>query len=50
MAVSLGPSRLFPDDHEMLRHGTAVYDALFAWARSARDAPHTADHFKAGAQ
>ena len=29
-AVSLGLSRLFPDDQEMLRHGMVLYDALYA--------------------
>lgn len=32
-AVSLGLSRLFADDHEMLRHGLVIYDALYAWCR-----------------
>jgi hypothetical protein len=30
-AISLGLSRNFADDHEMLRHGLVVYDALYAW-------------------
>jgi hypothetical protein len=33
-AVSLGLSALFSDDHEMLRHGMVMYDALYAWCRS----------------
>jgi hypothetical protein len=33
-AISLGLSRNFSDDHEMLRHGMVMYDALFAWCRS----------------
>jgi hypothetical protein len=33
-AISLGLSALFPDDHEMLRHGMTVYDALYAWCHS----------------
>jgi hypothetical protein len=33
-AISLGLSRNFPDDHEMLRHGLVLYDALYAWCRS----------------
>jgi hypothetical protein len=41
LAISLGLSRLFPDDHEQLRHGFVVYDALYAWARYARDETHT---------
>jgi hypothetical protein len=31
LAVSQGLSALFKDDHEMLRHGMVVYDALYAW-------------------
>ena len=41
LAISLGLSRLFTDDHEMLRHGFVMYDALYAWARYARSEPHT---------
>ncbi|MBP1642715.1 MAG: Chromate resistance exported protein [Acidobacteria bacterium] len=41
LAVSLGLSRLFADDHEQLRHGFVVYDALLAWLRQARDETHT---------
>ena len=41
LAVSLGLSRLFADDHEQLRHGFVVYDALLAWLRLARDETHT---------
>lgn len=33
LAISRGLSALFPDDHEMLRHGMAVYDALYAWCQ-----------------
>lgn len=40
LAVSLGLSRLFADDHEQLRHGFVVYDALYAWLREARDEKH----------
>jgi hypothetical protein len=29
-AISLGLSRNFEDDHEMLRHGMVMYDALYA--------------------
>lgn len=32
-AISLGLSRNFTDDHEMLRHGMVMYDALYAWCR-----------------
>ena len=34
LAVSRGLSALFADDHEMLRHGLVVYDALYAWYRT----------------
>lgn len=40
LAISLGLSRLFADDHEQLRHGFVVYDALYAWLREARDERH----------
>jgi hypothetical protein len=40
LAISLGLSRLFPDDHEMLLHGFVVYDALYAWCRHASNETH----------
>lgn len=40
LAVSLGLSRLFADDHEQLRHGFVVYDALYAWRTAARGERH----------
>lgn len=39
-AVSLGLSRLFRDDHEMLEYGMTLYDALYAWCREGRDEKH----------
>jgi hypothetical protein len=33
-AISVGLSRNFPDDHEMLKHGMVMYDALYAWCRA----------------
>ena len=33
LAVSQGLSRNFPDDHEMLKHGMVMYDALYAWCK-----------------
>jgi hypothetical protein len=30
-AISLGLSEVFKDDHEMLKHGLVMYDALYAW-------------------
>jgi hypothetical protein len=41
LAISLGLSQLFPDDHEQLRHGFVVYDALYAWLQHARGERHT---------
>jgi len=35
-AISLGLSRNFADDHEMLRHGMVIYDALYAWCREGK--------------
>jgi rhodanese-related sulfurtransferase len=34
VAISLGLSANFPDDHDMLEHGMIVYDALYSWCRS----------------
>ena len=31
LALSLGLSQTFTNDHEMLRHGMVIYDALYAW-------------------
>jgi hypothetical protein len=39
-AISLGLSATFPDDHEMLRHGLVVYDALYAWCDRLQDETH----------
>ena len=41
LAISLGLSQLFEDDHEMLRHGMVVYDALYAWSKHAQGERHT---------
>lgn len=35
-AISIGLSSNFADDHEQLRHGMVMYDALYAWCQ--RDA------------
>ena len=34
LAVSLGLSLLYHDDHEMLEKGMLVYDALYAWCKA----------------
>jgi hypothetical protein len=39
-ALSLGLSQVFADDHEMLRHGMVMYDALYAWCRSCQGETH----------
>ena len=39
-AISLGLSRMHADDHEMLRHGLVMYDALYAWCREGRGETH----------
>lgn len=40
LALSLGLSACFPDDHEMLRHGMVMYDALYAWCRDCQAERH----------
>ncbi len=39
-AISLGLSAVFADDHEMLKHGLVMYDALYAWCRSLQGEKH----------
>jgi rhodanese-related sulfurtransferase len=34
LAISYGLSANFPDDHEMLKHGMVMYDALYTWCRT----------------
>ena len=41
VALSLGLSAVFADDHEMLEHGMTMYDALYAWCRSEKTEVHT---------
>ncbi len=41
LAVSLGLSAIYSDDHEMLRHGLVLYDALYAWCRSCQSEKHS---------
>ena len=40
-AISLGLSRNFADDHEMLKHGMVMYDALYTWCKQGKDEVHT---------
>lgn len=39
-AISLGLSAQFSDDHEMLRYGMVMYDALYAWCKSCQAETH----------
>jgi len=39
-AISLGLSYNFADDHEMLRYGLILYDALYAWCKSCQSETH----------
>lgn len=40
-AISLGLSQNFTDDHEMLRHGLVMYDALYAWCKECQTEAHS---------
>jgi hypothetical protein len=40
-AISLGLSQCLKDDHDMLRHGLVMYDALYAWCLSCQGETHT---------
>lgn len=37
LAISLGLSRNFSNDHEMLNAGMVIYDALYSWCRSLKN-------------
>ena len=39
-AISLGLSAVLPDDHDMLRHGLIMYDALYAWCGTLQHESH----------
>jgi hypothetical protein len=41
LAVSLGLSLNFSDDHQMLQHGMVMYDALYSWCKRGKDEKHT---------
>ena len=41
LAISFGLSRVFTDDHEQLRHGMVIYDALYRWLREGTAERHT---------
>lgn len=40
LAISLGLSRAYSNDREMLTHGFVVYDALYAWLKFVRNEKH----------
>ncbi|TCV82523.1 chromate resistance protein ChrB domain-containing protein [Sulfurirhabdus autotrophica] len=40
LAISLGLSRNFQNDHEMLQQGMIMYDALYAWCQSLQGETH----------
>lgn len=40
LAVSLGLSANFADDHAMLEQGMVLYDALYTWCRSCQGETH----------
>ncbi len=40
LAISLGLSRNYPDDLEMLEQGFVLYDALYAWCRELQHERH----------
>lgn len=39
-ALSLGLSQSFSNDHEMLKHGRVMYDALYAWCQHCQSETH----------
>lgn len=41
LALSLGLSHNFTDDHEMLAQGMVMYDALYAWVKQGQGERHT---------
>jgi hypothetical protein len=41
LAISLGLSHNFQNDHEMLGYGLVIYDALYAWCKYVQAERHT---------
>ena len=39
-ALSLGLSHTCPNDHDMLKHGLVMYDALYAWCQKGQSETH----------
>ena len=40
LAISLGLSHNFTDDHEMLKYGMVIYDALYSWCQILQEETH----------
>lgn len=40
LAISLGLSHNFSNDHEQLQQGFVIYDALYSWLKHVRDEKH----------
>ena len=40
LAITLGLSKNFSDDHEMLRYGMVIYDALYTWSQTLTEETH----------
>jgi len=40
LAISIGLSNVFSDDHEQLSHGLVLYDAIYAWCKHASTETH----------
>ena len=40
LAISLGLSCNFADDHEILKAGMVIYDALYTWCQSCTHEQH----------
>jgi hypothetical protein len=40
LAISIGLSRMYPRDHDMLDAGMLVYDALLEWCRDGQGESH----------
>ncbi|MER8677633.1 MULTISPECIES: chromate resistance protein ChrB domain-containing protein [unclassified Mesorhizobium] len=41
LAISMGLRDVTPDDHEVLKHGFVIYDALYAWASGRKAETHS---------
>jgi hypothetical protein len=40
LAMSLGLSHIYEDDHELLKHGLLMYEALYAWCETCQSEAH----------